>query len=360
MFDFEDVFGLQGIDNDGGLTAVDLDGDGIPDALAADTDGDGILDTNYFDTDGDGYVDMSQHTYGIDSDGDGIIDMMAIDTDYGMDGSVELTQYMNDLDNDGILDTYGEAFSVDLDGDGVADILRFSEDTNMDGIFDVQAIVDGTGNISFIDQIADFQDEMSMEELTIYNASQLDRFNPNNADPSHIIGNPEAAMEVFHTQETPTSCAVAAQEFVLEQLTGREYTETDLRNFAEANQWYSPEDGTPLYNTGDILESQGLSVKRDHYNTIDDIAACLENGGAVIVGVDAYEIYGVGNDYGPGMDANHALQVIGIDTSSPGCPMVIVNDPSNGYGGGAMIPMDNFMDAWADSECFMVEAYPNV
>lgn len=57
------------------------------------------------------------------------------------------------------------------------------------------------------------------------------------------------------------------------------------------------------------------------------------------------------------MDADHAVQVTGIDMSNPDQPMVILNDPGAANGGGAMVPVDAFVDAWEDSGCFMVEAY---
>jgi hypothetical protein len=39
--------------------------------------------------------------------------------------------------------------------------------------------------------------------------------------------------------------------------------------------------------------------------------------------------------------------------------MVILNDSGNPNGRGVMIPLDDFMDAWQDSEFQMVECYPN-
>jgi hypothetical protein len=51
------------------------------------------------------------------------------------------------------------------------------------------------------------------------------------------------------------------------------------------------------------------------------------------------------------------FEVIGIDRSDPDNPMVILNVPGHPGGCGAMIPLEEFEDAWQDSNCFLVEAY---
>ena len=112
-------------------------------------------------------------------------------------------------------------------------------------------------------------------------------------------------------------------------------------------------------DVGNILEHMGRDVERSQGNSIDDIAQCLQDGGQVIVAVDSSELWeGVNDDnFGPGMQADHAVQVIGIDYTDPDEPMVILNDPGASNGGGAQVPLDEFMDAWEDSGCYMVEAY---
>jgi hypothetical protein len=113
-----------------------------------------------------------------------------------------------------------------------------------------------------------------------------------------------------------------------------------------------------MEDVGNILEAYGINVDRHQGGTIQDIEQCLQNGGDVIVGVDADEIWYRDNDtFGPGDDANHAIEVIGIDYSNPDQPMVILNDSGTPDGCGSMVPLDQFMDAWEDSGFYMVEAY---
>jgi hypothetical protein len=353
-----------GIDTNGDGTpdifGFDTDGNGTVDVYSADTDNDGIFDTNYFDDDNDGVIDTVQHTYSVDLDNDGVADMIVTDTDLGADGTVDHSSFLMDSDGDTVMDTFGEMFSVDTDGNGVADSLQFNIDYGLDNVFDVSGIVNERGEVSFFDQIADAQNSMPLNEaelnsLACYNAENAQHFNPQSYDSGNIIGDPAGAMNVYHTQHGGT-CGVVSQEFVLDQLLGRDYSEDNLRDYAESRGWYSEEGGTPLYDIGNLLETQGLHVIRDEGNTLSDIADCLENGGGVIVGVDLYELYHIEHD-GPGMGVNHAVQVIGIDNSDPSHPMVILNDSSNPDGHGAMIPAGDFLNAWEDSNYFMAEAY---
>ena len=299
--DFLDLFGIDHASDDDqmdGVTPLDLNGDGIID---------GIHQEEAIDLDGDGIIDSTVVTFALDTDGDDQID-------YLFSGE--------DFDGDGILDAQNEWFDQDDDG--------------------------------FLDVSDDVMDDVDAGAAPAYI-----NFDTDQADMDDIVGDPESAMDDWHWQETESSCAVASQEFVLEELTGKEFDEADLRDLAEENGWWTLEGGTAIDDVGNILEYMGLDVERSTGNSISDIEACLENGGGVIVGVDSSEIWEGQNDdlFGPGMDADHAVQVIGIDYSDPDNPMVILNDPGTSNGGGAMVPMDVFEQAWEDSDCFMVEAY---
>lgn len=62
----------------------------------------------------------------------------------------------------------------------------------------------------------------------------------------------------------------------------------------------------------------------------------------------------------PGQAADHAVQVVDIDDSNPDNPMVILKDPGNPDGDGMRIPADEFVDAWAECDRYMVVATGNV
>ena len=71
----------------------------------------------------------------------------------------------------------------------------------------------------------------------------------------------------------------------------------------------------------------------------------------VLMGRMAYLQLFKGDFYGE--QADHALVVVGIDTSDPYNVQVIVTDPGNGNRQMAY-PAEQFMNAWKDSDCFMV------
>lgn len=327
---------------------VDTDGDNIPDALLVDTNGDNapdvlLMDTNHngnfnvllADTDHDGRFDLKM----TDTNGDGKYDTSEQDTN----GDGRPDTYWMDTDGDGKDDLK----MSDLDGDGVMDVAL--RDTDADQIFDAVVHLhdlnaDGVWNPG--------------EPLLVGPASTYETFDPQNS--AHVVGNPAETMESWHTQESGTSCAVVCQEFLLEHVTGRDFQEGVLRDLAEREGWYNPNGGTVMGDVGKLLEEMGLRVERSDGNGVEDLQRCLENGGGVIAVVDSSELWTGENDdmLFPGMQADHAVEVIGLDRSDPEHPMVILNDSGVANGGGAMVPLDVFMDAWEDSNFYMVEAYP--
>lgn len=309
------------------------------------------------DIDGDGIIDGMEYQTELDLDGDGINETIMTEQQLDLDGDgiteTASAQIHSDFDLDGDMDYQSDVMVSDLDGDGTADYMVTSEDYDGDGIFEAtEEFTDADGDGIF-DSMEDYSPILGGE------APAYAAFDPSTVDPDSIIGDPAGNMENWHWQETGTSCAVASQEFVLEQLTGQEFDESDLRELAEENGWYDAEGGTPMDDMGNILEYMGLQVEQSTGNSVEDIEHCLENGGQIIVGVDSDELWNGTNDelFGPGMDADHAVQVTGIDYSNPEEPMIILNDPGTSNGGGAMVPLEAFVDAWEDSGCFMVAAY---
>lgn len=376
---------------------IDLDGDGIIDGIVTeqylDTNGDGILDTVMtnvemdtngdglidsiqselqMDTDGDGYVDSVQSELQMDTDGDGLVDSVQSELGMDTDGDGILDSFESmlseDTDGNGTVDTVTVIESVDEDGDGTPDmnVIAIGRDTDHDGEIDLVEVGEDYNGDGILDTVTDFADLDGDGAFEPVDGSALDgcapayeNFDPSRSNSDGVIGDPADAMDSWHWQETNSSCAVASQEFVLETLTGREFSEAELRELAEENGWYDPDGGTPMDDVGNILEYMGLNVNKSQGNSISDLEECLANGGEVIVGVDSSELWEGENDdfFGPGMGADHAVQVIGIDRSNPDEPMVILNDSGCANGCGAMVPLDDFMDAWEDSGCFMVEAY---
>lgn len=254
------------------------------------------------------------------------------------DLSEEPIDVLNDIVSIGGADGYQEALGL--------------EASEMHGFSDVSQNEFGNNAFTYIEGYD------NMSEAYIADKSASDTFDPNVSEEESVIGSPEEAMDVWEYQGETNRCAVYSQKFVIEEIL--EDTEIDieeLAGLAEENGWFSEEGGTPLINMGKILDHYGIENEMTFNNSIDDISNCLENGGKVIVAIDADEVwYGRENDdlFSPADGANHAVEVIGIDNTDPDNPMVILNDSGYPDGCGELVPLDVFVDAWEDSNCMAV------
>lgn len=286
-------------------------------------------ETAFLDLDNDGTYETV--TQGFDTDADGQIDTWAMQTDLNSDGIADQTSVIQglDTDEDGQIDTW--AMQTDYDGDLMPDEVAFATET-------------------------DFDTQPTQTELWSGGNSQ-------------VLNDPTSDLEHWHQQAYDDTCAIASQEFILDELTGYDFSEDQLRQEAAANGWYTPGVGTPLDCTGNLLEAHGIGIEKQYGCTLEDISNQLAQGNKVIVGLDADEIWNPGgfdeddaiaNFVGmPGQDANHAVQVVGIDSSDPDNPLFILNDPGSPNGQGLTIPAADFMNAWEDSNFFMVNTTGN-
>lgn len=262
--------------------------------------------------------------------------------------------------NDHLMDAPVGGFGVDIDMDGLVDIFLY--DTDNDGILDTE-IPNDLGSFS-MDYNVMQQDDVMPDPSLISPEDDMPNYDPTHSAANSIIGNPAEDMQDWHVQQHDDTCAVVSQEFILEELTGQEFDEEQLRDEAMEMGVYTDGGGTTVDNVGDLIEAHGFDVDKTTGNTLEDLSAQLEAGNKVIVGVDGYEIWTNGEHdsdagffsdlFGLDKDANHAVEVIGIDNSDPDHPMVILNDPGHPDGQGMMVDAEVFMNAWNDSDNFMV------
>ena len=349
----------------------DIDGDGVADSFAQefDTDGDGTVDTVslYTDTDGDGYVDTyaeqldinGDGTFDIiyqesDTDGDGYIDTAVSAYDTDGDGVQDYVEICSDTDSDGVADIYAAEQLVDSNGDGYVDTYVYSIDEDHDGTFEAVEVYDLDDESAYVD-IENINYDVQNDPYSEY-YDDFENYSSENSDPDAVIGDPETSMENWEFQGDTNRCALYSQMFVIEELTGHDIDMEEFADIAENNGWFTEEDGTPIYDIDKMLNYYGVESEMSFDNDISDIQECLADGGRVVVSVDADEIWTGDNDniFSPGEAANHAVEVIGIDYSDPDNPMVILNDSGHPDGCGAMIPLDDFVDAWEDGGCQMV------
>lgn len=172
-------------------------------------------------------------------------------------------------------------------------------------------------------------------------------------------------MSEFYNPEVqqlyPDTCAIKSQQLILKDF-GIDVSETELVQAANANGWYNG-DGTSPEDVGNLLNLAGIPVSKQSNANVFNLVNELAQGHEVIVGVDADELWHNSsineklsnwfNDVFGEQGGNHALIVAGIDTRDPNNIQVIVKDPGSGEDG-KPYPLDQFMDAWSDTQCYMV------
>lgn len=152
------------------------------------------------------------------------------------------------------------------------------------------------------------------------------------------------------------TCAFQSQALILREY-GYDIRQEDLIQVAKEQGWYVDGYGTPEDKVGKLLEYYGLDTSRTEGNNIFNLANELAQGHRILVTVDSGELWSPGlgekmEDLLLGEQADHALLVVGVDTSDPDDVKVIVTDPGNGNTQYAYSEKE-FMDAWKDSNCFM-------
>lgn len=167
---------------------------------------------------------------------------------------------------------------------------------------------------------------------------------------------------VYIQQPDDHSCALRSQQIVLRDF-GIDIPFDKLEQLAKEYGVYTDE-GTFTYDIGKVLQIAGVGVHQVEGSTMMDLTNELALGHRVIVSVDASELWyndtttdklknwfndAIGNQGG-----NHALIVAGVQVNpdDPNDVQVVLTDP----GAGDLrveYPIDQFMDAWKDSNCFM-------
>lgn len=367
---------VEPVDDEGEMSFVDNDGDGYAETTVVeiDQDGDGFAETHevHIDRDADGiddyhatFIEVDTNNSGeidtmaaeIDSDGDGISDTIVVANDYDQDGNPDNVKVYTNTDGDGEFDTMEKSF--DSDGDGVIDTTEIYADENGDGILDYHEMYDfdpESGQLTSSDDYDyDYDYEMSYPvDIEQYDPSTV-------SDLDMIMGNPEDSMEYWEYQGESGPCALYAQMFVIEELTGEDIDIDAFIEEATENGWYDDDYGTPPLNMNQMLDYYDIDNEMGFNKSMDDIVDCLNEGGKVIVALDANQIwYGEDTDiFSPMSGANHAVEVIGIDNSDPDNPMVILNDSGHPDGCGEMVPLEVFEDAWNEGDRQMIVCYPS-
>lgn len=167
-----------------------------------------------------------------------------------------------------------------------------------------------------------------------------------------VIGTPVNPYQ----QAYDDTCAIKSQQLILNEF-GVAVSEDQLVQYSSEQGWYNGE-GTAMEDVGKILADAGIPCTQTVDANVYDLANELAQGHKVIVAVDSGELWNNGimdwiKDIFMGDTPDHALIVAGIDMTDPNNPMVILTDPGTGQPA-QPYPLDQFMDAWGDSQNFMV------
>ncbi|UZJ40282.1 hypothetical protein OO006_07810 [Prosthecochloris sp. SCSIO W1101] len=177
-------------------------------------------------------------------------------------------------------------------------------------------------------------------------------------DAPKVVGSAGVEGQSSSIQQAyPDTCAIRSQEIILRDF-GKNVTEEQLILEAQAHGWYVSGEGTSPDDVGELLKLHDVPYHEYHNANIYTLTSELAQGHKVIIGVDSGELWDKGiwenvEDSLGWQVADHALIVSGIDTSDPDDIKVVLTDPGTGDIA-KEYPMAQFVDAWQDSNCFMV------
>jgi hypothetical protein len=188
-----------------------------------------------------------------------------------------------------------------------------------------------------VEEFPSFPEEIDLE---------VDPFAPEIAVPdTGVIGDPVDDAEFYHWQEADDTCAIVAQEGILEKETGVPFDEAELAQEAEQLGVYFPGVGTTMDGMGVLLESHGIPVTEYMDGSADasTLARELNEGHEAIVGVDCGILWNDPFAVGQG----HAIWITGVEVDEMGdVTGVFANDSGIPDGGGVYYDIDTFQSAW--------------
>lgn len=327
-----------------------------------------------FDTDNDGNLDTGA---AISSNELGQVTDFTKFNDYNQDGEFDMIKIYEDTTGLGQFDMVTTIHSDNSDSPVLQKIdVHMDQTGNQTPDMSIHTeIIDSTNDnqpdlvkITMIDSYGqEFSHEMTYNDYiangenlrytsSVFPANTIGatQFDPAMSNPDLVAGDPVEDMQHWEFQGNTNRCAIYAQKFVIEEALGREVPIEELVAVAEENGWYN--DGTTSLNMDKLLEYYGIDKEMSFDNDIDSLENALNEGKNVIVGLDSDQIwYGVENNiFSPETNANHAVQVIGIDRTNPDYPMVVLNDSGTIDGCGELVPLEVFKDAWNAGDAQMI------
>ena len=279
-----------------------------------------------------------------------------------------------DVDGDGTFETV----VVDADSDGRFEAAFVDEDG--DGHLETHLTRDDDGSFSKVDEPivlpgdhdASAPDHDPVPPAPEHPDAPTDD-GPDTGPGSPVdtmAGDPEADMDRWFYQVDSGLCMPASVTQIVVEMTNGQHSFDEVQRVAMANGWLQkgPDE---LFQTDkgygwsgmttdvgvELLQEFGLDVDQVEDMTTAQLSTYLESGYDIIATVDGDEVWYSKDDdaVDGGTDVNHALVVTGIDTTRG---VVVLNDPGDPDGKGHEVPLNTFLDAWADGGNEAIVAAP--
>ena len=153
-------------------------------------------------------------------------------------------------------------------------------------------------------------------------------------------------------------CCLKCESYILHKR-GISFNEQTLENHAAENGWLDDK-GTALFNIGRVLESFGITVSRTYGSSIIDINNALNEGKDIIVAIDGGELTGDREkefleDIHDGHKPDHTVVILSCNTEKR---LITLFDPDSKHEEDTY-SFKVFLDAWADSNYYMITVNPN-
>jgi len=160
-------------------------------------------------------------------------------------------------------------------------------------------------------------------------------------------GTPIEDSLVWHPQSTDFSCGIVSSEMVMKTF-GLDISESQLV-YEATSEGLLTDEGMSMEGIQTILGNHGIETSLQSGST-EDLASHLDQGDKIIVGLDSGELWGEDSPFEDlvGEESDHAVMVTGIDLTGTE-QSVTLNDPGHPDGQGMIVPLDDFLDAWEDS-----------
>ncbi|MBB5166983.1 transglycosylase family protein [Mycobacterium sp. AZCC_0083] len=168
-------------------------------------------------------------------------------------------------------------------------------------------------------------------------------------DAGLVHGDPSLISDDWFLQRSSGYCVPASLTEVLSQVTGHRFADESVvvERFAALGKPVTAQ-GETLGDAETVLDSFGVESHVASNASLSDLEHYLDDGRAIVVGVNADEIWhGDDTAANPTGRANHALLISAIDEARG---LVTLSDPGNPDGKNEVVPLEVFKEAWAAGE----------